>query len=135
VPDVKLYFKEELAVRVDRLWEELPAVVATQMSCLVPDKRNPDQLVQYDLDPNGEIDLFLFWCDEPHQARRTDIQLRSKSYAILEVGAYPFEDRMKNIGERMGAIAHAVKLLLGLSEDQKVSHTFVAVKDGLWGSV
>ena len=124
MPDVKIWMVKD-TVRTSgeyALKELLQQVVAKQMSCLVYD-RNSEEYEFYELSPR-EVDITVYG----------EI-VRSDATIIIEVAAYDFEDRMRNITERIAIIAESIKAFLNFVPGEKVSITFIPVKQDHWASV
>lgn len=129
MPDVKMFLHDSLA-HSDLLIDEVPKIVAEQMSCTVNGEL-------YSLDPREEIDLLIFRDNETIDEGPYDITVSSGTNVIMEVAAYNFPDRMRNIGERITRIAERVKELL-ISEripEINISITFVPIQQGHWTKV
>lgn len=131
MPDVKVY----TVGGEGRLRDELPEIVAEQMSCYVPRRADPTKLDYYKLDPESEIDLFVITCNPRLPNPMDAVLLRSKTDVIIEIAAYDFEDRMRNIDERIKNIAMSVKKMLEMESHQAVSITFIPVQQRCWASV
>lgn len=128
MPDVKFWLKpyDDLDPTVPSL-EELPGydfysqlakVVAEQMSCKVDGEF-------YSLDPNDEVDITVV----------ANIAGQSGATALVEIAAYNFPDRMQNIDERIGNIGLAIKKILSLKDEHRISVTFIPVRQGCWVKV
>jgi len=126
-------FMHDSLCHSDLLIDEVPKIVAEQMSCTVDGE-------YYQLDPNNEIDLLLFRDNEQIKEGVDegpyDITISSDTSIIVEVAAYDFEDRMANIDERIKNIATRVKELYDRDEREvTVSITFIPIKQGHWARV
>lgn len=129
MPDVKMFLHDSLC-HSDLLVDEVPKVVAEQMSCTVDGE-------YYQLDPREEIDLLLFRDNETVKNGPYDITISSGVSVIMEIAAYDFPDRMSNIGERITRIAERVKELLSSERKPEVtiSITFIPIEQGHWTKV
>lgn len=129
MPDVKMFLPGSL-VHSDILIEQVPKIVADQMSCTVEGE-------YYQLDPREEIDLLIFRDNETELDGAFDITMFSWTNVIMEVAAYDFPDRTRNIGERITRIAEGVKELIANEYNPQfsVSITFIPVHQGYWTQV
>src|SRR5438309_10344821 len=127
MPDVKVYINEHRTGGHVLLEDELPEIVAEQMSCTVDGEF-------YKLDPSDEIDLFVIFYTHDFELGEEGVMLDSKTDILVEVAAYDFPDRMSNITERITNIADGVKKLFGVI-DPSVSITFIPVRQGCWVKV
>lgn len=128
MPDVKMFMHDSLAN--DDVRDKVPDIVAEQMSCMVDGEL-------YRLDPREEIDLLIFRDNETVDDGPYDITMVSRTDVIMEIAAYDFPDRMRNIGERISRIGERVKELL-ISEhvpEITVSITFIPIEQGHWTKV
>lgn len=128
VPDVKVFMNDPVEGR-DLLFSQLPEIVAEAMSC--------DVHGEYcRLDPDTEIDLTIFFEAPDVNPEDRGFWMLSQMDVIIEVAAYDFYDRMKNIGERLSSIATQVKQLLETVNDGvEVSITFIPVRQDCWVKV
>jgi hypothetical protein len=121
VPDVKMWRDPNIPMTSkDEFIAELQKEVARQMSCWVPAKTSKNY-EYYELNWQSEIDVPVF----------DVIQGRSNSFVILEVAAFPYEDRMRDIKQRIRNIAVRIADLLGL-DPEDVSITFIKVDFDCW---
>ena len=120
-------FMHDSLCHSDLLIDEVPKIVAEQMSCTVDGE-------YYRLDPDKEIDLLLFRDNENVDEGPYDLTIVSKTSVIVEVAAYDFEDRMANISERIRNIAVGIKNAMG-GDPITVSVTFIPVRQGCWAKV
>lgn len=119
MPDVSVRCQPELPVVRDRLLDVVQKSVAEHMSCWVPSK-DESGYEYYDMDPRNEIDVELGL-----------INGRSAKKALIVVEAYPYEDRMSNLKERLANIANDLAELYDLDSDD-VSITFRPVGFDCW---
>lgn len=128
MPDVKM-FMHDSRCHAELLHDEVPKIVAEQMSCEVNGEF-------YRIDPDEEIDLILIRDNEAvHPPEGPyDVSILSNTSVLMEVAAYDFPDRMSNITERITNIAARVKELLISDRDPEisVSITFIPIKQGHW---
>ncbi|HET6863879.1 MAG TPA: hypothetical protein VFH37_01610 [Candidatus Saccharimonadales bacterium] len=54
---------------------------------------------------------------------------------IIEVAAYDFPDRMRDIGDRIEKIALSIKSGFNLPPSAQVAITFIPIKEGHWAVV
>lgn len=121
MPDYKVWIPADLLSVIQK--EELKAAVryitAAEMTCKKPD---------------GEVMII-----EPEMVDVTIVEVPQENLdwgdtgALLEVGAFDFEDRMRNIDERMKAIAIETRRVLPIG-DKHVSWTFDPQPLNCWGS-
>lgn len=134
MPDVKMFMHASLC-HAELLHDEVPKIVAEQMSCRLP--YGPGDF--YRIDPDKEIDLILIRDNEAvHPPEGPyDVSILSHTSVLMEVAAYDFPDRMSSMPERLTEIATRVKDLLTGERDPEVtvSITFIPIEQGHWIAV
>ncbi|MBI2595002.1 MAG: hypothetical protein HYW38_01955 [Candidatus Colwellbacteria bacterium] len=136
MPDVKVFLGRKATERDwRRLWKELPPVVAEEMSCDYWGPPGPPGFERVwqrlQLDPEANIDLMVF--ADVDGATATEFGLKSTADVIIEVTAYAYPGRVRNLEERLTNIATAAKKVLG--ENLRASITFVPIKEGNWFAI
>lgn len=131
MPDTKIFIDGQCVDREVKevLLDEVPGIVAEEMSCWVWSWRWP--FIKYQRLNTKNVDVMVFWDDE---STMEVFDVFSNTQIIIEVAAYNFLDRRRNLNKRITRIARRIKVVADKHQDEdfKVTITFIPVRNGYW---
>ena len=115
MPDIKLWYDGSIPMEPMEFKSVFMEVVARQLSCKNEDGEH------LPLDPRTDIDFTIF----------DELAGPATAKVIIEIAAFAYLDRMRNLSHRLELIAEWVRDDLGL-EPGSVSITFIKVEHDCW---
>lgn len=131
MPDTKIFVDGACVDRgvTKELLDEVPGIVAEEMSCWVWGWKWP--FITYQLLNPENVDVTIFWDGGGYDE---SIDVFSNTQIIVEVAAYNFLDRRRNLNKRIIRIARRIKAVADNPQDEDftVTITFIPVRNGYW---